>query len=72
MFLNKMEGIPSGIPSIVSLLYGALCHAYEYFDSLVFGHAELVVLAGGVLCTVFGALPELAVVFTGEGYDVLL
>ena len=47
-------------------------HAHEHLDGLVFGHAEFVVLAGGVLCAVLGTLPELAVVLTGEGHDVLL
>ena len=45
---------------------------YEHLYSLVFGHAELVVEAGRSLCTVFGALPELAFVVAGEGNDVFL
>ena len=49
-----------------------LVHAYEHLDSLILGHAELVILACGVLCAVLGTLPELTMVLAGEGHDILL
>ena len=52
--------------------YTELTEFQEYFDGLVFRHAQLVIEPGGVLGAFLGPLPELARILARERDDVLL